>query len=219
MLVGKSLLFVHHPRTGGTSVRNLLMRISPEQYFPTNDPRLTRDQKVWMTHQGLDVCHQYAIQNRLNPLTIPTLVCIRNPYSMMLSEYTYLSQKWKKKLKANEKTFAGYLANLYRQTSDERKQSWSEAQYGRYQNYICVNGETPDNLTIARYENLAEDVNGFVADKLGITEQAKLPHKNASRHGDFKKYYTEKEEKIVYLMWKNVFESGLYDRYEGLELA
>ncbi len=217
MLVGKSLLFVHHPRTGGTSVRNLLMRISPEQFYPTNDPKLTKEQKVWITHQGLDVCHQYARQNKLDPQVIPTLVCIRNPYSLMLSEYMYLSQKWKKKIKDLEKTLGGYLTNLYRKTSDKRKQQWADAPYGQYQNFICINGVTPTNLTIARYETLAEDVNSFIATQLNVSKDAKLPHKNASRHGDFKNYYTDKEEKLVYAMWKNVFDSGLYKRYEGLE--
>lgn len=217
MLVGKSLLFVHHPRTGGTSVRNLLMRISDEQFLPVNDPKLTKEQKVWLTHQGLDVCYQYAAQHRLNPQFIPTLVCIRNPYSLMLSEYMYLSQKWKKKIKNLERTLGGYLTNLYRKTSEKRKLQWAEAPYGQYQNYISINGEIPANLTIARYETLAEDINGFITTQLNDSKNTKLPHKNASRHGDFKNYYTDKEEKLVYAMWKNVFDSGLYKRYEGLE--
>lgn len=218
MLVSKKLLFVHHPRTGGTSVRNHLMRLVPDNYYPSQDPNLNTDQKVWLTHQGLDVCHKYAMQQRINPMMVPTLVVIRNPYSLMLSEYMYLSQKWKKKIKDIEKTLLGYLANMYKKTSDERRQKWANDRLGRYQDFLCVNDQTPDNLTIARYESLADDVNGFLKDQLGILdEKAKLPHKNASRHGDFKNYFTDKEEKLVYAMWKNVFESGLYKRYEGLE--
>jgi hypothetical protein len=194
------------------------MRLIPDNYYPNNDLKLSRDQKVWITHQGLNVCHQYASQQGINPLLVPTLVVIRNPYSLMLSEYMYLKQKWGKKIKDLEKTLLAYLANMYKKTSDERKQKWASDPYGRYQDFICVNGETPDNLTIGRYENLVNDVNGFLSEQLGIKdEKAKLPHKNASRHGDFKNYFTDKEEKLVYAMWKNVFESGLYQRYEGLE--
>ena len=218
MLVSRKLLFVHYPRTGGTSVRNHLMRLVPDQYLPMNDPKLNKDQKVWMTHQGLDICHKYAYQQGINPMLVPTLVVIRNPYSLMLSEYMYLSQKWKKKIKDLEKTLGLYLANMYKKTSEERMQKWKKDPYGRYQDFLCVNGETPANLTVGRYENLAEDVNTFISDRLNISEESKkLPHKNASRHGDFKNYYTDKEEKLVYAMWRNVFDSGLYKRYQGLE--
>lgn len=217
MLISPNLMFVHHPRTGGTSVRNHLMKLMPYNYLPINDPNLSNEQKTWFLHQGLTVCHQYATQLRLNPNVIPTLVVIRNPYSLMLSEYMYLTQKWKKKIKDLEKTFLLYLANQYKKTSKERKDKWAADTYGRFQDFICVNGQTPDNLTIGRYENLTEDVNLFITEKLGLSDDSKLPHKNASRHGEFKNYFTEKEEKLVYALWKNAFDSGLYKRYEGLE--
>ncbi|NNJ72257.1 MAG: hypothetical protein HKP09_03640 [Enterobacterales bacterium] len=217
MLAGKSLIFVHHPRTAGTSVRNLLMRAVPDNYFPMQDPNLSQEQKVWITHQGLGVCYDYCHRIGINPIKVPTLVCIRNPYSLMLSEYMYLSQKWKKKIKDLEKTLGAYLANMYRKSSDERKQKWAADTYGRFHDFITINGQIPENLTIARFETLEEDVRNFLQNRLEIADVPKLPRKNASRHGDVKNYYTDKEEKLVYAMFKNVFESGLYKRYEGLE--
>ena len=220
MLIGQKFIFIHYPRTGGTSVRNHLSRLFPDNYLPMSDPRLSREQQVNLTHQSLVVCHQYAKQSGVNPLSLPTLVCIRNPYSLMLSEYMYLKQKWGKKIKDLDKTFSGYLNTLSKKVTAEKKQRWKESHYGRYQDYLCINGSLPVNLTIARYESLEEDVNRFIAEKLGLTDsKAKLPHKNASRHGKVAAYYTEKDEQLVYDMWQNVFDNGLYNRFDGLDVA
>ncbi len=211
-------MFVHYPRTGGSSVQKLLTTALPDTYYPMDDGNLKREQKVWITHQGIDICHQYAHRLGLNPLSIPTLVCIRNPYSLMLSEFMYLSQKWKKKIKDLESTLTDYLVSLTEKTSPERKQKWTNDYYGRFNDYLMVNGEIPANLTIARFESLQSDVGAFLQGKLGIKESLKFPHKNASRHGDFSHYYGAKEEELVYQMWKNSFDNGLYQRYDGLKL-
>jgi len=218
MLISKSLMFVHYPRTGGSSVRKLLSTALPDTYYPMSDMKLNREQKVWITHQGLDVCHKYAKQQGLDPYNIPTLVCIRNPYSLMLSEFMYLRQKWKKKIADLESTLPEYLVSLTEKTTQQRKQKWASDQYGRYHDYLMVNGEQPANLTIARFESLQSDVSVFMKDLLGVEKALKFPHKNASRHREFSNYYTAKEEELVYQMWKNVFDSGLYKRYEGLNL-
>lgn len=218
MLISPSLIFVHQPRTGGTSVRKLLMELFPYKYLPVSDPLLKREQIVWMMHQGLVTAHQYAINNNLHPETIPTLVFIRNPYSYMLSEYMYLSQKWGHKIKDLPKDFEGYLKNMNDKVNSKTRDKWLQSHYGRLQDYLCINGVIPKNLTIGRFETIEQDLKNFLSTQFKIdTSKISLGHENASEHEGIKKYYSEKEEQLVYNLWGNVFESGLYSRYQGLE--
>ena len=74
-------------------------------------------------------------------------------------------------------------------------------------------------MTIARTESLSEDVKRFLAEKVGVDPKAEFPRKNATEHAHFSEYYSAQAEDIVYRMWKNAFDNGLYERYEGLALT
>ena len=115
--------------------------------------------------------------------------------------------------------FKEYLMNLEDKITPNRRQQWTDSQYGRYGKYLMINGDIPKNLTIARFETLRKDVDSFMVSEMGMKKSIALPHKNASRHGDFSNYYNKQEEELVYGMWKNTFDDGLYERYEGLKLS
>lgn len=216
MMISASLLYVHYPKTGGTSVQEYLSRVLPGRYFPKNDASLGNEEKAWLAHQGMAVAFQYAARLGLNPLELPAIACIRNPYSLMLSGYLYLEQKWRDEVGNLEGSFVEYLENLVANTPSDVMQKRAEAPYGPYTGYLTVNGRVPPKLFIARTENLRKDVQSFVQEKLGVSPALGFPHENRTDHEHFSSYYSEKEEEIVYRMWKNAFDSGLYQRYEGL---
>jgi hypothetical protein len=219
MLISQSLIFVHNPRTGGMSVRDYLKRAAPGHYFPESDPKLGDQQKAALMHQGLAACYQYATRLGFDPLRIPTLVCIRNPYSLTLSGYLYLAQRWREQVQEIEGTFAEYLQNLVTRTPAKVLEQRAAAHYGPFSSFLTLGGDiVPDNLTIARTESLREDIAAFLKDKVGVSPPPGFPHKNASQHEHFSKYYGKAEEEIVYRMYKSAFDNGLYQRYEGLEL-
>ncbi|MBT8061052.1 MAG: hypothetical protein KJO85_00110, partial [Gammaproteobacteria bacterium] len=82
--------------------------------------------------------------------------------------------------------------------------------------YLTVGHQKPENLTVARTENLQQDVADFLRHQVGITPKIPMPHKNRTRHRHFSSYYGDEEERLVYEMWKNAFDNGLYARYQGL---
>lgn len=219
MLISPRLMFIHYPRTGGTSVQDYLRQAVPDTYLPLQDPALTRDQKIWLMHRGIDVAFRYAHERGLDPMALPTLVVIRNPYSLAVSGFTYLTQRWKDQIDELEDNFLDYLRNLDEKTPAEEKAAWAGSRFGQYSDYLMVDGEQPPNLTVARTESLDKDVRRFLIRGLGVRPNVKFPRANASEHKHFSSYYTSEEEELVYRMWKNAFDSGLYRRYEGLDRA
>lgn len=218
MLVGPSLIFVHNPRAGGTSVREYLQRVVPGRYFPVADPKLSNADKSWLIHQGLEVCYQYATRSGFDPFSIPTLVVIRNPYSLSVSAYLYLAQRHGKKIRDMEQTFEQYLANLIAATPAEQLEAKANAEYGPFSTFLTLGGVMPSNLTVARTETLRENVEAFVKGLAGAHKVKNFPHTNRSEHEHFSQYFGKTEEEMVYRMYKNTFESGLYKRFEGLEV-
>lgn len=220
MLIGKRLIFIHNPRTGGMSVQAYLRRAVPDRYFPIADTTLDDKKKAWFMHQGLEVCFQYANRLGIDPFSIPALVCIRNPYSLTLSGYLYLKQRFGDSLGEKERSFPAYLQNKISEMDQEVLEQRAAARYGPFSRFLTLGGDlVPDNLTIARTESLAEDVEAFLKDQVGVKAPRGFPHKNASEHGHFSQYYGEAEEDIVYRLYRNVFDNGLYERYAGLAEA
>lgn len=217
MLISASLILVHYPKTGGSSVQDYFAKALSDKYYPLDDTTLSRKEKAWVTHQGLSVCYQYAIKLGFDPFNIPTIVCIRNPYVLMLSGYTYLSQYWKEQIDDLESTFSEYLVNLTSKTPAEVMAKRANSLFGPYTAYLTVGDRVPSNVTIARTESLRSDVVNFLKKNVGVRPAFDFPHKNRTQHEHFSRYYTKTAEQIVYRMWKNTFDSGLYRRYEGLD--
>mgnify|MGYP006292851367 CR=1 FL=1 len=218
MLLSRSLIFVHNPRTGGTSVRRLLQASLPDHYFPVNDPEMTTGQKQWAMHQGMDFAHQYAHRLGLDPLRIPTLVCIRNPYDHVLSGYKYLAGKPAGTVPGLEPDFETYVRNLYQKLTDRQRRLLESAPYGLSSKYVLVKRTQPSNLTIAKTESLQADVARFIHDKFGVEPAHAIGQENASSSGGRAEFYGTGEEEVVYRLYRQMFDRGLYARYEGLSL-
>ena len=217
MLISKSLIFIHNPRTGGSSVREYLKNALPAKYYPAHDTTMSKKEKVWVTHQGLAIAFQYASRLGFDPFRIPTIVCIRNPYSLSLSGYIYLSQRWKDQIDDLEGTFSEYLVNLSSKTPRDKLERMANSPYGPFSGFLMIGDKVPPNLTIARTESLRNDVANFVNNLAGASPVSGFPYKNRSKHEHFSGYYTKTEEEIVYRMYKNTFDNGVYKRYEGLD--
>lgn len=215
MLINPKLMFIHYPRTGGSSIQKFILDGLPDRYYPIDDEKMKDGQKAWVTHQGLEVAWQYARHLGLDPDRIPALVVIRNPYDLMISGYKYLGQRWHNEAGKLPASFRAYLEELQEKTPPDKAAAWAQAHYGQYTDYVMRGGQVPSNLTIARFESLVEDVRGFLG-KVGASPTLAFPHRNATEHQHFSRYYTEAEEKLVYEMWKNAFDNGLYERYQGL---
>ena len=217
MLISESLIFVHYPKTGGSSVQAYIEKALPNKYYPADDATLANEEKAWLTHQGLAVAYQYAIKLGFDPFKIPTIVCIRNPYNLMLSGYKYLVHYCKDRIDNLEGTYSEYLLNLSSNTPADILSKRAGTLYGPYTSHLTIRDLVPSNVTIARTESLSEDVAKFLKNQVGVRPAFDFPHKNKTEHQHFSHYYTKAEERIVFKMWENTFDSRLYDRFEGLD--
>ena len=199
-------------------MRRLLEASLPQRYFPINDPEMTPGQKQWALHQGMDFAHQYARRLGLNPLKIPTLVCIRNPYDHILSGYRYLVDRPRGSVPDLEPDFPTYVQRLYSKLEERQKAVLKRLPFGLNSKYVLCGGVKPANVTVARTESLADEIPAFIRDKLGVAPAGSIARENASSAANTAQHYSTREEEIVYLLHKQMFDSGLYQRYEGLSL-
>jgi hypothetical protein len=188
----------------------------PDRYLPVNDPTMTAGQKQWALHQGMDFAHQYARRLGLDPLTIPTLVCIRNPYDHVLSGYKYLADRPAGTVPDMEPDFPSYVHNMYQKLNPRQKKTLEQAPFGLHSKYVLVGGMRPGNVTVARTESLSEEIPRFIREKLGARPVHTIARDNASSDGGHDQYYGRKEEEIVYRLYKQLFDTGIYSRFEGL---
>lgn len=160
-------LFIHIPKTGGTSIANAV-----------GINGVTRH----LTHRELlNRCSsQSEIKNYLS------FAFVRNPWDRFLSLYFYLKKADNTEL-IDFKYFCKLFANDFYISN---RQVWSR-HYMPQSDYI----ETTDIKFIGRYENFQDDFND-VCDKIGIPQQ-KLPHRKKSKHKHYTEYYDEETKQIV----------------------
>ena len=81
-----------------------------------------------------------------------------------------------------------------------------------FQDYYSINGVTPDNLHIVRFENFA-----FTMQRtFGSCSKAEFSVKrlNKSHNTNYRKYYTDELESLVYKKYQWIFDRGYYAREE-----
>ena len=192
VLISNSLIFIHNPRTGGSSVREYLKNAFPANYYPSADTSLSDKQKIWINHQGLAIAYQYAGKLGLDPFTIPSIVCIRNPYSLAVSGYKYLAQRWKDQVGDLEDSFPEYLSSLVNKTPKDKLDRMANSPFGPFSGFLMIGDKVPSNLTIARTESLVDDVASFLDKLAGERPVVDFPHKNRSNHTHFSDYSRRK---------------------------
>jgi chondroitin 4-sulfotransferase 11 len=169
-------IFVHIPKTGGSSVEIALEGCAEE---------LSED-----IHEQIQLT--FAMSKYTDNLSKYFKFCfVRNPWERLVSNYFYKKKrtdanrkKWKKS------SFGDYVLKRHGPTSHMQ----SLAKYSQlywitdYDENICVD-------FIGRFENLQEDFN-IVCDKIGIPKQ-ELPHTNKSKHKHYTEYYDDETKEIV----------------------
>ena len=171
MLVdNKKIIFIHCPRTGGTSMEAAL--------------------RSWLSSSSLE-----KKINKYKHLTIEkykkalgdefkrywSFAFVRNPWDMQLSLYCQ----------------TGHSGDRFDLWLNRNKRSSSRSYQGRRHhnqlNYISLNGRTIVDY-VGRYETLHEDWK-YISSKLNITED--LPHLNKTNSCHYRQYYNAKSKGIV----------------------
>jgi hypothetical protein len=179
-------IFVHIPRTGGTSIEKLLFKGS-------------NDYKEWLGYNSeYKLFAQHATIKQLkNELNVRVddyfkFTIIRNPYERAVSDYFWLS---KRKL-SHPTSFKDYLLlrNGFEKLNHLRDETGRGDHFLTQFQFIEIEGKLEIDFII-RFENLQTDFN-VVCDKIGIPKQ-QLPHDHKSKHKHYTEYYDEETKQIV----------------------
>lgn len=194
-------IFVHIPKTGGTSVEFVLgmhgekADIGLRPYF---NQQLDREHLY-----GQDLQHMTAaaLQELLQPhgLFEPyfKFSIIRNPWERLVSVFAWSNQKWAKGQELSDEEFETSVRQLHAafEASRTQGQALQVAPHFRPQVHFLVDrNRQPLVNFIARYENLGEDW-ARIRQKIGI--QADLPLRMRSHHRPYESYYSTATRAMV----------------------
>lgn len=87
---------------------------------------------------------------------------------------------------------------------------------GRIEDWFEIKGHVPENLRIVRFETLEADLSRVLAPFCRIVSP--LPRLNASTHASYKSYLTPEIEEAIYNKYRWPFDRGLYlrERFSSL---
>lgn len=212
-------VFIHIPKTGGTSVRNILTHnnkfscdvishwdtITEEQFKAF--PRVSRELKC---HHGVRKAKEYFDDNNLDWDSYFKFSFMRNPYDLHVSNYHYLHQVVGKKDRNTEEqeetyknatSFADYVKDL------ERSRAGFQEIYIRDEDEVKVD-------FIGKLETIEEDfkriVDTILPKQIITEEEYKLPFLNKTKHKHFSEYYTPELTDLVNKACEMDFKVGGY---------
>ncbi len=210
MLISRSkkFLFVHIQKTAGRSFEAVLKENIPdlETFMGTHDHARWAKDKL-----GDEWADFYKV------------AFVRNPWDRLVSWYTMIREKgemtWRKRILgkrryndltqyvlANSNSFEEFIYNCTDTIDDiDGRKSIIYNQL----DYLSDEGGSLIVDFVGRFENLASD-SKKVFEQLGF-ENASLPHKNSSKHRNYRTYYTEETREEVRRMYSRDIEFFGYE--------
>ena len=195
-------IFVHVPKTGGTSVEFVLgmhgdkADIGIRPYFSQeiDRERLYGQDLQHMTATGLKdaLQQQPGVFERYFKFSI-----VRNPWDRLVSVFAWTNQKWARGDELSDAEFESSVTRLHGlfAASRSRGQPLRVAPHFVPQVHFLVDRERRPLVDyIARYENLQTDWE-HIRQKIGV--QAQLPRRMRSHHRPYQSYYTPATRAMV----------------------
>ena len=167
-------IFVHIPKTGGTSIESLFIRNAHIKDV-TGKHNMVSD-------IGSEFLKKYF-----------TFTFVRNPWDRMVSYYKFRIKRWN--MFNHGESFKEWIRFL---CSDEvqkiKAYHFNLAIKNQHEFLVSESNEISVDF-IGRFENLQEDFN-IICDKIGIARR-ELPHKNKTKHKHYTEYYDDETREIV----------------------
>jgi tetratricopeptide (TPR) repeat protein len=213
MIFSDRLLFLHVPKTGGSSVVRYLLEVLPKPAYyslpadhgATLPPGVTRFEGI--AHETLADA-RVVLEGRGRRLEgVPVVIaCVRNPYELEVSRYSFL----RRDLNSYNHGPQQAVALL----SDFELFAICSRPHGQrpLETYFVLDGVVPPNLHVVRLENVDQELRECLAAAGVDASETRVPHHNRSEHAHFRQYYTGAAEQAVYEKYKWVFDAGLYPR-------
>lgn len=191
-------IFIHEPKTGGTSIAQLLRPhcdvegIHAPQIRDPNIPLGPKQSKDYKQHDTLQKVNETLMSQNYDPGEYFSFCFVRNPWDALVSLYHYYHKLVETvqnpmqnaiNVVTNCKTFDDFLKSSY--WGPTRSGAWKDyyEQNIRLMSYVC------------KFENIQQDFD-TVCDKIGIPQQ-QLSHKNKSKHKHYTEYYNDETKQIV----------------------
>lgn len=217
ILANTEVVFVHNPKTAGTSLLELLTRILKP---PVHVAGVS---EIGSYHPSMSMALGWACAVTGNrPEAFKAILCpIRNPYDREVSMYTYFRNHLCRSptrerdlndplmneivLWAGRQEFGEYLFGLWRRfgTCD----IWKSAAF-----YRMDRGADPDTIRLIRTEHVFDDLVAALRGVELVGELDTVPRSNVSDRKDTRSYYSRTSEMIVAKSYGWHFATGLYER-------
>jgi len=180
---GKSVIYVHINKTGGTSINSVLQK---------NKLHLT-------VKEIIDFIGKKRYTNSFK------FVVVRNPYDRVVSQYLHRVKTNQCDMKDNPIEFNDWVKKVYDEPKDP---FYHDKQYKMFYSQLDWLKNDKDKIDIdliLRFENLNEDFNKF-AQKIGLNKE--LPRLNTTKKSkpSYKDYYNVEARAIVSAYFKEDIE-------------
>jgi hypothetical protein len=195
----ENFVFIHTPKTAGTSIDNALQEYAQAQ----DKSRLNKVRSALHLHKDYKkyFIRKHATISQIRSLlpadvfdSLFKFVFVRNPWDLLYSSYRYILQN-KNHHRSNKvakfKMFDDYL------DYEIKRNKVSQSSF-----ILDQKGERAVDF-IGRFENLNMDFD-TICKKLNLT--ATLGHVNQSKHEDYREVYTKRTREKVAQHWKQDIE-------------
>ena len=188
--IENKVLFVHVPKTAGTSVQNAIF---------VDDPLLSERKTLWTTHTTLE---EYSLKHKKLSLgKFFKFTVVRNPWDRLVSDYFHYKEqpviRRGKAIMGRDIAIQKYMPKSFEDFVMNNCYPVSKFRPLRLRPqlaYLTLNGVVDMNF-IARFENLEQDFKYIV--EMLEKHGAKLPKVRASRHKHYTEYYNEETKALV----------------------
>ena len=192
-------IFVHIPKTAGTTVHDLFSQVSAgaSRVDPARRGQLAAIDRSGMTKHA-KAAEYVARMGVESWRTSFTFAFVRNPWDMMVSSYVWWLQKAPTyphlRHLAAEVAELGHFEAFLR---DRLGQTCINEFVGNPRDWFKADGEDLVDF-VGRYEELADDI-AAIFDRLGIerARRPELPRLNGSRRRPYRDYYTGETRALV----------------------
>lgn len=178
-------VFVHIPKTAGTSIRNALKTIPGSRAFKGADPE-SKPTK----HSSLQLARERDGRLSAEFEKYRCISFVRNPWDRFVSLYAYLRERAQAEWQEDLASFESFTRAVL------EKRAWTVrlASLRSQESYLMDQKGQLLVTAWGHFECLAEDFARITAD-LGVG--VSLPKQNSSRHADYREYYTAETMGLV----------------------
>lgn len=192
------VVYVHIPKTGGSSIASVLTELSGNIKRSNVNLRVHEHIKAKEIKQiiGEPVWKDYF-----------TFAFVRNPWDLMISCYHWWLQKADKRVFNKDIIKIKSMGSFTNFINSNYGMNMINECQGNLFDWISENDSIIVNY-VGKFENLQKDFN-YICYNLGI-QPLELPHKNKTKRKNYQEYYNESTKKIIAKRFEKTIEIFKY---------